>query len=67
MIGNPSLAAQALAAGFSCQPASSGDQVLQYYELYIGVPEAIGILLAFYVYFHIISFLALTFLYRQKR
>ena len=42
-------------------------QVLQYYELFIGVPETIGILLGFYGYFHIISLLALTFLYRQKR
>ena len=58
---------QALAAGFSCQPASSGTQVLQFYELYIGVPEAIGILLAFYFFFHIISLLALTLMYRQKR
>jgi len=66
VIGNPSLAEQALAAGFQCQPASSGDQVLQYYELYIGVPETVGILLAFYLYFHFISFLAITFLYRQK-
>ena len=42
-------------------------QVLQYYELFISVPETIGILLCFYGYFHIISLLALTFLYRQKR
>ena len=127
VISSPSLALQALEAGFQCQPASSGDQVwygssmhetqkilalndlwqsdlawlpvcsqadlagpvvtdaksaflgsllhdallaaqvLQYYELFISVPETIGILLGFYGYFHIISLLALTFLYRQKR
>ena len=39
VIGNPSLALQALAEGFSGLPASSGDQILQYYELTIGVGD----------------------------
>ena len=65
--GNPSLALQALAEGFSCLPASSGDQILQYYELTIGVGETVGILLAFYAFFLVASYVALTLLYRQKQ
>ena len=67
VIGNPSLALQALAEGFSCLPASSGDQILQYYELTIGVGETVGILLAFYAFFLVASYVALTVLYRQKQ
>ena len=61
------LGSQLIAGEKSKYDALLAAQVLQYYELFISVPETIGILLGFYGYFHIISLLALTFLYRQKR
>lgn len=67
VIANPSLETAALQAGFQCQPVSSGDQILEYYELFLSIPQSIGILLGFYGFFHVISYVALTLLYRQRR
>jgi hypothetical protein len=42
-------------------------QVLKYWELTLTVPEVIAVLLGFYLFFHIASFLALSQLYKQRR
>ena len=66
-MSDPAVERQALAAGLSCQPTSTGDQVLSYWELHLTAPEVIGLLLGVYAFFHVISYVALTSLYRQKR
>lgn len=67
VVSDPQLARQALAAGFSCQPASTGDDILSYWELHLTAPEVIGILAGVYALFHAMSYIALMLLYRQKR
>lgn len=64
---DPRLAMQAYNSGFTCQVTSTGADVLKYWQLTMGIPEVIAILLGFYVFFHLASFLALSQLYRQKR
>ena len=67
VMSNLVLAREALAAGFTCQPASTGDDILSYWELHLTAPEVIGILIGVYALFHVMSYMALTALYRQKR
>lgn len=64
---NAQLALQAASQGFTCHPTATGDQVLQYWELTLSIAEVVAILFGFYAFFHIVSFLALSALYRQKR
>ena len=42
-------------------------QVLTFCELTLTIPEVIAVLLGFYLFFHIASFLALSQLYKQRR
>ena len=67
VMSNPVLEREALAAGFSCQPVSTGDDILSYWELHLTAPEVIGILGGVYVLSHAMSYVALMLLYRQKR
>ena len=67
VMSNPDLEGAALAAGFSCQPVSTGDDILSYWELHLTAPEVIGILAGVYALFHAMSYTALMLLYRQKR
>ena len=64
---NPKLAEQAYKSGFTCQVTTTGADVLRYWQLTEGIPQVIAILLGFYVFFHLASYLALSQLYRQKR
>lgn len=64
---NAVLAAQAAQQGFTCHPTATGDQVLQYWELTLTIAEVVAILIGFYAFFHVVSFIALSALYRQKR
>lgn len=64
---NAQLAAQAASQGFTCQPTATGNQVLQFWELTLSIAEVTAILLGFYAFFHVVSFIALAALYRQKR
>ena len=47
--------------------ASTGDEALQFWGLTIGPGEVVGILLTFYVVMHIISYVSLSTLHKQKR
>ena len=67
VMSNPQLEREALAAGYSCQPVSTGDDILGYWELHLTGPEVIGLLAGVYVLFHAMSYVALMLLYRQKR
>ena len=49
------------------KPVGTGDQALQLWGLTLPPAEVIGILLAFYVVLHLLSFLALSQLHKQKR
>ncbi len=59
-------AARAAAALGACRPAS-GDTALAYWELSLGVPQVVGVLLAFYLVLHAASYVALARLHRQRR
>jgi hypothetical protein len=61
------LAVKALQAGITCTPTGTGDQVLQFWELTLSVGEVVAVLIGFYFFFHIASFVSLSVLYRQKR
>ena len=67
VMSNPQLEREALAAGFSCQPVATGDDILRYWELHLTGPEVIGILAGVYALFHAMSYVAIMLLYRQKR
>jgi hypothetical protein len=56
----------AAAAPVACRPAS-GDTALAYWELSLGVPQVVGVLLAFYAALHVASYAALARLHRQRR
>ena len=66
-MSNPQLAQQAVPEGFSCVPSSTGDQILSFWELSLTAWESIAILAGVYIFFHVISYAALTLLHRQKR
>jgi hypothetical protein len=64
---NSTLATQAQKSGLVCYPVSNGERILKYWDFNMPVEEVIGILVAFYVAFHIISYLALANMYKAKR
>ncbi|KAK9834135.1 hypothetical protein WJX81_001128 [Elliptochloris bilobata] len=66
-LANPEMVKQALAAGFTCQITSSGDDILRYWDFTLDVRQAACILLGFYVALHLASYLTLSRMYRQKR
>lgn len=53
--------------GLTPKCGTSGEQLLDFWDYKLNVGECIGILFAFYVVFHVGSYLALSKLYRQKR
>ena len=66
-MANPELVKQALAAGFTCQITSSGDDILRYWDFSIDARRAALILLGFYAALNLASYITLTRMYRQKR
>ena len=48
-------------------PTSTGNQILSFWELSLTASESIAILAGVYIFFHVISYAALTLLHRQKR
>lgn len=64
---NATLSAQAQKSGLVCYPVSNGERILHYWDFTWGVEETVGILIAFYFGFHILSYLALANLYKAKR
>lgn len=53
------------ATKISCE--STGEGLLDYWGYHLALWEVFLILLSFYVFFHIVSYLALSRLYRQRR
>ena len=58
---------KAAEAGFKQTRISTGEGVLQYYEFYLTPGLVIGVLAAFYVVFHVMSYFAMAHLYGAKR
>lgn len=58
---------QIASGGLTPRCNTTGDDLLDFWGYKLGVAECVGILLAFYVVFHIGSYLALSKLYKQKR
>lgn len=50
-----------------CRSVGTGDQAIEFWGFDMRPGKVIGVLLAFYVVFHIGSYLALSKLYKQKR
>ena len=65
-VNNTTRAARS-STGVVCNPADTGDHALDLWGLSIPPAEVIGILLTFYVVLHVISYLALSKLHKQKR
>ena len=59
--------AQAAEAGFRQTRVSTGQGVLDFYEFFMSPGLAIGVLLAFSILFHFLSYFAMANLYRNKR
>lgn len=53
------------ASKVSCE--STGEGLLDYWGYHLALWEIFLILLAFYIFFHVVSYLALSRLYRQRR
>lgn len=53
--------------GLTPKCGTTGEQLLDFWDYKLSVPQCIGILFAFYAVFHVGSYLALSKLYRQKR
>lgn len=60
-------ASQAINAGFKPTIIRNGTQVLEYYEFFLHPGPVVGVLIGFYVLFHILSYLAMTYLNKKKR
>lgn len=58
---------QIASGGLTPKCSTTGDDLLNFWGYHLSVAECVGILLAFYVVFHLGSYLALSKLYKQKR
>lgn len=58
---------QIASGGLTPHCNTTGDDLLDFWGYKLSIGTCVGILLAFYVIFHIGSYLALSKLYKQKR
>ena len=58
---------QIASGGLTPHCDTTGDNLLDFWGYHLSVGTCIGILMAFYVLFHVGSYLALSKLYKQKR
>ena len=58
---------QIASGGLTPRCDTTGDALLDFWGYHLSVGTCIGILMAFYVAFHVGSYLALSKLYKQKR
>ncbi len=58
---------QIASGGLTPHCNTTGDDLLEFWGYHLSIRECIGILLCFYVAFHVGSYLALSKLYKQKR
>lgn len=64
---SPGITAQPIPGGANLACQTSGESLLDYWGYGLTVAEVAVILLAFYLIFHVASYLALSRLYRQRR
>ena len=58
---------QIASGGLTPRCSTTGDDLLSFWGYHLSVVQCVGILLGFYMVFHLGSYLALSKLYKQKR